>query len=69
MNEINDEVEQKNYECLVTRGTSCEMSVSIEQNKSTSNSSSCEFCIKYKIRESLGNGILPNGKEIMEYVY
>ena len=46
MNEINDQVEQKNYECLVTRGTSCEMSVSIEQNKSTSNSSSCEFCIK-----------------------
>ena len=27
-----------------------------------------EFCIKYEISESLDNGILSNGKEIMEYL-
>ena len=33
-----------------------------------SNSSRCQFFTKYETQESLGNGILPNGKEMMEYL-
>ena len=32
------------------------------------NSGSCQFFVKYETWESLGNGILPNGKEIMGYL-
>ena len=34
MSDINDEEEQKNYECLVIRAASYEKSVIIEQNQS-----------------------------------
>ena len=68
MNEINDEEEQKSYECLVTRATEYEKSVSVKQNQLMSDSSSCQFCRKYETRESLGHDILLNGKEIMEYL-
>ena len=29
-------------------------------------SSECTSCIKYEARDSLGNGVLPTGKEVME---